>query len=105
MSKFEIDIDLSSVDFASLETEDDFRIEAKKLLPSALVKLGEAVGEKTWEELEKSFKGAGTKRNSSDFEKRKFIQQTGKNYQRSASSREKQELEDYIVEQLHEYKT
>lgn len=32
------------------------------------------------------------------------FQETGKNYQRSASSRERQELEDYIVKQLHMHK-
>ena len=96
MSKFQISIDFSDVDLASLETEDDFRQEAKKLLPKALVKLGETVGEKTWEELQKSLKGSG----KSQSEKRKFIQETGRNYQRNASSREKQELEDYIVEEL-----
>ncbi|MBD2342629.1 hypothetical protein [Anabaena subtropica] len=99
MSKFPIDIDLSHVDLSSLETEEDFRIEAKKLLPAALVQLGEAVALQTWEELQKNFSGK-----SSPAEKRKFIQQTGKNYQRSASNREKQELEDHIVEQLRQQK-
>lgn len=103
MSKFQISIDFSNVDLASLETEDDFRLEAKKLLPQALVKLGETVGENTWEELQKSLKGSGVKLNSSQSEKRKFIQETGRNYQRNASSRERQELEDYIVEQLRQH--
>jgi hypothetical protein len=98
MSKFQIDIDFSNVDFSSLETEDDFQAEAKKLLPAALVKLGEAVALQTWEELQQKFSGK-----SSQSEKRKFIQETGKNYQRKASIREKQELEDYIVEQLRQH--
>lgn len=104
MSKFQINIDFSNVDLASLDTEDDFRMEAKKLLPKALIQLGETVGEKTWEELQKSTKKPETKRNSSQSEKRKFIQETVRNYQRSASSRERQELENYIVEQLRNYK-
>lgn len=101
MSKFQISIDLDKVDLASLETEDDFRQEAKRLLPQALVKLGESVGEQTWEELQKSLKGPG-KRTSSQTEKRKFIQETARTYQRNASNREKKELEDYIVEQLRQ---
>ncbi|NWF59282.1 MAG: hypothetical protein HXY43_08240 [Fischerella sp.] len=104
MSKFQIDIDFGNVDFSSLETEDDFQAEAKKLLPAALVKLGETIGEKTWEELQKGGKALGGKLKSSQSEKRKFIQETGKNYQRSASNRERQELEDYIVEQLRKHK-
>ncbi|WP_017655002.1 hypothetical protein [Fortiea contorta] len=102
MSKFSIEIDFSNVDLTSLETEDDFQREAKNLLPKALIKLGEKVGEQTWEELQKKLKGQGTKLNSSPSEKRKFIQETGRTYQRQASSRERQELEEYIIEQLRQ---
>ncbi|MDM9385181.1 hypothetical protein QUB80_31500 [Chlorogloeopsis sp. ULAP01] len=104
MNKFEINLDFSNVDFSSLETEEDFQTEARKLLPQALVKLGESVGEKTWEELHKNLKQGGTKLNSSQSEKRKFIQETGRSYQRKASNRERQELEAYIIEQLHQHK-
>ncbi|BAZ70176.1 MAG: hypothetical protein KME28_24980 [Pelatocladus maniniholoensis HA4357-MV3] len=104
MSNFQIDIDFSNVDFSSLETEDDFQAEAKKLLPNALIKLGEAVGEKTWEELQKGLKQPGNKLKSSEREKRKFMQETGRTYQRNASSTLKQELADYIVEQLSQHK-
>jgi len=103
MSKFQIDIDFSNIDLASLETEEDFQREAKMLLPKALVKLGESVGEKTWEELQQKLQGTGGIK-SSPSEKRKFIQETGRTYQRNASNREKQELEDYIVEQLRQHK-
>jgi hypothetical protein len=103
MGKFQIDIDFSSVDLASLETEEDFQREAKILLPQALFKVGETVGEKTWEELHKSLNEPGTKQRSSQSDKRRFIQETGRTYQRNASSREKQELQEYIVEQLRIY--
>jgi hypothetical protein len=99
MSKFEIDIDFDNVDFSELETEEDFRAEAKKLLPAALVQFGEAVAVKTWEEMQTKMSGKGSQN-----EKRRFIQDTGKSYQRKASNRERQELEDYIVEQLQQYK-
>ncbi|WP_414519171.1 hypothetical protein [Nostoc sp. PCC 9305] len=104
MSKFQIDIDFSNIDLASLETEEDFQREAKMLLPKALVKLGESVGEKTWEELQEKLQATGAKLKSSPSEKRRFIQETGRTYQRNASNREKQELEDYIVEQLRQHK-
>ncbi|MDJ0797220.1 MAG: hypothetical protein QNJ51_10365 [Calothrix sp. MO_167.B12] len=99
MSKFEIDIDFAHVDFSELETEEDFRAEAKKILPAALCQFGEAVALKTWEEMQQKLSGKGSQN-----EKRRFIQATGKNYQRQASNRERQELEDYIVEQLQQYK-
>ncbi|MEJ6482283.1 hypothetical protein N0Y54_13280 [Nostoc punctiforme UO1] len=104
MSKFQIDIDFSNIDLASLETEEDFQREAKILLPKVLVKLGESVGEKTWEELQQKMQASGAKLKSSPTEKRKFMQETGRTYQRNASNREKQELEEYIVEQLRQYK-
>ncbi|BAY80190.1 hypothetical protein NIES25_66780 (plasmid) [Nostoc linckia NIES-25] len=104
MSKFQINIDFSNIDLAALETEDDFQREAKILLPKALVKLGESVGEKTWEELQQGLKGSGGKLKSSQSEKRRFIQETGRTYQRNASNREKQELQVYIVEQLRQHK-
>ncbi|GAB1541340.1 hypothetical protein NUACC21_40110 [Scytonema sp. NUACC21] len=105
MSRFEqITIDFGKIDLLSLETDDDIRQEAKRLLPKALVQLGESIGEKTWEELQNSLKGPGTKLKSSQSEKRKFIQETGRTYHRNASNRERQELENYIVEQLRNYK-
>ncbi|QLE44194.1 hypothetical protein FD723_29650 [Nostoc sp. C052] len=104
MSNFQIDIDFSNIDLASLETEEDFQREAKNLLPKALVKLGESVGEKTWEELQQKLQATGGKLKSSPSEKRRFIQETGRTYQRNASNREKQELEEYIVDQLRQHK-
>ncbi|MBF2066641.1 MAG: hypothetical protein IGS39_19800 [Calothrix sp. C42_A2020_038] len=94
------DISCASVDLAALETEDDFRAEARRLLPTALTKVGEAVAEQTWEELQKNLSKSGAKAKFSASEKRQFIKETGRNYQRSASSRDKQEVEDHIVEQL-----
>ncbi|MFN6561447.1 MAG: hypothetical protein RMY28_016855 [Nostoc sp. ChiSLP01] len=103
MSKFQINIDFSNIDLAALETEEDFQREAKILLPKVLVKLGENVGEKTWEELQQKLKGSGGIK-SSQSEKRRFIQETGRTYQRNASNRERQELQVYIVEQLRQHK-
>jgi hypothetical protein len=100
MSKFEISIDFTDVDLDQLDTEEDFRDCAKLLLPSALIKLGEAVAEKTWDDLQIKLKAQGIKVSSSQSEKRKFIQETVRNYKKNASNRERQELEDYIVEEL-----
>ena len=107
MSKFDdihIEIDMKTIDFDSLETDEDFRSEAQRLLPKALVQVGEAMAEKTWEELEKEMQKSGIKSGGSQSAKRKFIQETKRTYQRNASSRDKRELEEYIVEQLREYK-
>ena len=105
MNKFdEIQVDFKTVDFASLDTDEDFRKEAQRLLPQTLVQVGEAMAEKTWDELQKEMQKSGMKAGASQSAKRKFVQETKRTYQRNASSREKRELEDYIVEQLHQYK-
>ncbi|WP_088243903.1 hypothetical protein [Calothrix rhizosoleniae] len=99
MINFPIEIDFEHINFSELETEEDFRAEAKKLLPAALFQFGEAVALQTWEEMQQKLSGKGSQN-----EKRRFIQETGRNYQRKASNRERQQLEDYIVEQLQQYK-
>jgi hypothetical protein len=105
MNKFDdIEIDLKSVDFASLDADEDFRSEAQRLLPQALVKVGEAMAEKTWDELQKEMQKSGMKSSGSQSAKRKFIQETKRTYQRNASSRDKRELEDYIIEQIRQHK-
>ena len=38
MNKFEIEIDFEKVNLSELETEEDFRTEAKKILPAGLYK-------------------------------------------------------------------
>ena len=103
MQKNQIKIDFTQIDFSSLETEDDFRTEAKRLLPEALVQIGEAIGEETWNALQEGQKGSGLKVSTSPSEKRKFIKDAGKNYQRGATARDRKEIEDYIVEQLRSY--
>jgi hypothetical protein len=104
MSKFDLKINIGNVNLAALETEDDFRREAQKLLPQALVEIGEAAAEKTWDELQKSMKKSGMKPNTSSSAKRKFVQDAGKNYQRSTSSSQKKAVEDHIVEQIRQLK-
>jgi hypothetical protein len=102
MSKFNIELDFKDVDLDSLETEEEFRACAKTLIPKAVIKLGEAVADKTWEDLQEKLKAQGIKVSSAPSEKRKFVSETVRNYQKNVSNREKQELEDYIVEQLRD---
>lgn len=103
MQKNLIKIDFGQVDLSSLETEEDFRKEAKRLLPEALVQVGEAMGEETWNALQQGQKGSGLKVSASSSEKRKFVKDAGRNYQRGATARDRKEIEDYIVQQLRSY--
>lgn len=105
MSKDMHKISLGNVDVSRLENEDDFRREARRLLPNVLVQVGEASGEVAWRELQKSFRRVpGFKANSSSSEKRKFIREAGQNYRKQVSAKDRRELEDHIVERLRELK-
>jgi hypothetical protein len=103
MQKHHIRIEFRHVELSYLETEDDFRREAKRLLPEALVQLGEAIGEETWSTLQKGLRGSKFKVNTSSSEKQKFVKEAGKNYRTKASAKERKELEDYIVQQLRKH--
>ena len=103
MQNHQIRIEFGQVDLSSLETEEDFRREAKNLLPEALVQLGEAIGEETWNTLQEGKKGSKFKVNTSSSEKQKFVKETGKNYKTKASAKDRKELEDYIVQQLRQH--
>ncbi|HEV3165219.1 MAG TPA: hypothetical protein VGZ22_14430, partial [Isosphaeraceae bacterium] len=73
MSNIKIQLDLGRVDFSSLVTDDDFRLEAQRLLPAAIKKVGDGVGKVAWDKLQKAFRGPAFKPTSSVADKKKFI--------------------------------
>lgn len=105
MSRHTFSIPLGSVNVDKLETDDDFRREAQRLLPDALTRIGEKTGEVAWAELQKGLKGIpGFKPNSSSTDKARFIREAGQNHRRSASSQDRMEVENHIIGQLREMK-
>ena len=100
-----IKINLGSVDLDSLHTEEEIRAAAKKLVPNALKEIGEAAAETMWKEIQKAFSGPGFKPNRSASDKRKFVEDAGRKYAREASTKDKRELEDHIVEQIRSRKS
>ena len=99
-------IDLGHVDVSKLQTDEDIRREARRLLPRALLQIGEAAGETAWQELQRGLRSVpGFKVNSSSSDKRSFVQEAGQNYRRQANEQDKRKLEDQIVQQLRERKT
>lgn len=79
----------------NLELKDDEAIqeEATRQLPDALMKIGEQVGEATFGEIQKSFK-------LSFSEKKKFIREAGKNFKKSASSKERRDIKELLVQHI-----
>lgn len=105
MSTRTFSIPLGSVDLGKLETDEDYRREAQRLLPDALTRIGEKTAEVAWNELQKSFRGIpGFKVNSSSSDKSRFIREGGQNHRRNASSQHRRDVENHIIEQLREMK-
>src|SRR5262245_37635141 len=90
-----VTLELGTVDLESLSTDEDFRREAKRLLPNVLVEIGKALAETKWSEFQKA-KGLKAP------EKRKFIQEAGQEFQRAADAAQKRDVEDLIIHQLRE---
>ncbi len=105
MANFNININLGQVNLDLLHTEEDMRAVAKKLVPTALKEMGEAAAEMMWKETQKAFSGSGFKPNSSSSDKHKFIADAGRTYARDASTKDRNELEDYIIEQIRSRKS
>lgn|GEM_PF-1065186 len=105
MSTLTFSIPLGSVDLDKLESDEDFRREAQRLVPDALTRIGEKTAEVAWTALQKSFRGIpGFKGNSSSSDKSRFIREGGQNHRRSASAQDRRAIEDHIIEQLREMK-
>lgn len=102
MIKRAIKLDLGRVDYDTLKTDEDIRREARRILPQVLAQIGEAMGEETWNLLQKSLKGSGFKSSSSSVEKQKFIRQAGQEHKYKASAIDKNRLEKDIIRQLRE---
>jgi len=98
----DIKIDLGRVDYDNLKTDEDIRREARRILPQVLAQIGEAMGEETWNLLQKSLKGSGLNTSASSVEKKKFIREKGQEYKLKASAIDKNRLEKDIIYQLRE---
>jgi hypothetical protein len=104
MVKYEIRLDLSGVDLASLQTDDDFRREAARLLPGALAELGEALGEAAWGRSRALGPGRPVPYPGAADEMKEFVAKAGRKYRRFAPARDRQALEDLIVGRLRQAK-
>lgn len=103
MGEKHIKIDFEGIDFLSLQAEEDFRREARRLLPQVLVKLGEAAGTEAWDNMQRQLRSIpGFKPNISHSDKHKFIREAGRNYERELPYEDKKRLEDRIVQELRE---
>jgi hypothetical protein len=89
------EIKLGEVELDKMVDDDAIREEAKRKLPNVLVQIGEQTAAVSWEEIRKVFKTPLS-------EKRKFIREGGKNFNKSATHKDRQEIEDVLVERIKE---
>lgn len=105
MSTITFSIPLGSVNLDGLNTDEDFRREAERLLPDALTNIGEKTAEFTLSELQKRFRGiAGFKVNTSVGDKSRFIREGGRNHRLNASTQHRLAVTNNIIQQLREMK-
>lgn len=95
MKHKDMKIELGEVDLDKMVDNDAIREEAKKKLPNALVQIGEQAALVDWDEIRKAFKTPLS-------EKRKFIREGGKNFKKSATHKERREIEDMLFERIKE---
>jgi hypothetical protein len=80
-------------------------LEAQRLLPAAIKKVGDGVGKVAWDKLQKAFRGPAFKPTSSVADKKKFIRETSSDYARGMTAADRRELVDYLVQKLREQKS
>lgn len=103
--KKDIRIDLGHVDYDKLSTDADFERVATSVLPKALVQVGEVNGAVAYDELHKGLKSSKfIKVTKSASEKRNFIRESGEEFRRTATAKDRRELKATIIAQLKEQK-
>jgi hypothetical protein len=105
MPRHEIRVDLSGVDLAGLETEDDFRRAARRLLPAALEELGQAMGEAAWARHHRGEPAVAAGHGKAGPQMREFVAKAGRTFRRFAPAADRQALEDLLVAKVREAKS
>jgi hypothetical protein len=100
--KHEIHLDVTGLDLGGLETDDDFRQAARRLLPAALLELGQAMGESAWVRHHGLDAALATGHAWGGPEMHEFVAKAGRTYRRFAPAADRQALEDLLVEKLRE---
>jgi hypothetical protein len=106
MKEYQIKLPTEGVDFDSLRTDQDFRREARRLLPAVLAQLsGEAAGA-AWDKWRETREGIGGMAGTpSDAERKRFMVGEPAGFRARATEEELREIEDEVVQQLREHKT
>jgi hypothetical protein len=97
----EYELNIGQVDVSQLETDDDFRREAQRLLPQALTQIGEKVGEGLWDEMQKALEPLGG--TSSPADKAEFIRDAANEYRSDPANQ--LEVEQVILGKLRQMKS
>jgi hypothetical protein len=98
----EFSVNLGSIDYDRLITEEDYREVAWEKMPEALRQIGQAAGEAAWNSMKRAFRGPGMKFNDSPSERRKFIESAAQEF--CEQNIGNKEIEEHLISQLRENK-
>jgi hypothetical protein len=90
---------LGPVNTSRLVTDEDFRREADRLLPDMLEKKGRAIGEQMLKQTMAALGGV-----SSASDRRRWVDEAGRNFRRDATAQDREEMRGCIMEQLRALK-
>lgn len=99
-----LNVDLGNVSVQASDTSEILLKKAQQHLPTALMRIGERVGLETWTAtqrgLQQGLRGSSLKLTTSAGEKAKFIRDAGREYARTASASDKQQVLQDIFEEI-----
>ena len=95
-------ISLGDVDYSRLETDEDYREVAWEKMPEALRQIGETLGERAWDAMQKAFRGGHFKMNRSSSDRRAFIEKAAQEF--CDNNLGNKEIEDRLIDQIRENK-
>ena len=95
MTDKKLKFDLEGIDYDNLNTEADFRKEAKRLLPAAMIMAGRNVAESFWRNTHKSLGLANS-------QKKEFIKEAEIEF--AKSTKEFERVEKVLIAELKEEK-
>jgi hypothetical protein len=98
--KHQLSLDLTGLHLGRLETDDDFRRAARKLLPAALEELGQAMGDAAWAWHHRANPAVAAGHGKAGPDMRAFVAKAGRTYRRFAPVGDRQALEDLLCEKL-----
>lgn len=100
MAKLNYRIDLKHLDVSAIQSDADIKRTAKKLLPGALIEIGEDAGAKSWDAMANEMRKLKGFKASPASERTKHIRESGQKFKRTISAKDKLTIETEIAQEI-----